>query len=112
MAQLLIDDDAITVSLSTTEKVQAVHGDVAVPRSALVAARVVQDGMAEVHGIRAPGTSLPGVVMVGTWRQTGRTTFVACHGARPAVVVDLKDARFDRLVVTVDDPDQALAALT
>jgi hypothetical protein len=76
------------------------------------AARVVQDGMAEVQGIRSPGTSLPGLVMVGTWRQTGRTTFAVCHGRRPAVLVDLKNAPFDRLVVTVDDPEQALAALT
>jgi hypothetical protein len=112
MAKLLIDDDAITVSLSTTEKMEGVRGNVTVPRSAVVAARVVQDGMAEVQGIRSPGTSLPGLVMVGTWRQTGRTTFAVCHGRRPAVLVDLKNAPFDRLVVTVDDPEQALAALT
>ena len=111
MAQLLIDADTVTVSLSRAEKVQAVHGDVTVPRSAIVGARVVQDGMTEVHGIRAPGTSLPGVVLVGTWRQAGRTTFAVCHGTKPALVVDLKDAPFDRLVVTVDDPERAVADL-
>jgi hypothetical protein len=112
MAQLLVDAEAITVALSPAEKVEAAHGNVTVPRSAMVGARVVQDGMAELQGIRAPGTSLPGLVMVGTWRGAGRTTFAVCHGKQPAVLVELKDARFDRLVVTVDDPEATLAALT
>jgi hypothetical protein len=29
-------------------------------------ARVVPDGVDEIHGLRTPGTGLPGVIMVGT----------------------------------------------
>jgi hypothetical protein len=66
MAKLIIDDREITVSLSAVEKVEALHGDVVVPRSAVAQVRTVPDGMVEVHGLRAPGTGFPGVIKVGS----------------------------------------------
>ena len=88
MADLVINDSSVTVVLSAAERIESVHGDVSVPRSSVVGARQVPDGLAEVHGIRARGTTFPGVVMVGSWRESGSVTFAACHGHRPAVVVD------------------------
>jgi hypothetical protein len=110
MASLLVEGDVVTVSLSVAEKVEALHGDVSVPRAAVLGARVVPDGMEEVHGLK--GAGLPGAVMVGTWRDGESVTFAVCHGRQPAVVVDLADQVFDRIVVTVEDPEAAVAALT
>jgi hypothetical protein len=112
MAQLLVDDDVVTVSLSGIEKAEALHGDVSVPRAAVVSARAVPDGMAEVHGLRMPGTGLPGVIMVGTWREAERVTFAVCHGRGPAVVLELTGQRYDRIVVTVENPEEVVASLT
>jgi hypothetical protein len=111
MAKLLVTDDAVTVSLSVIEKAEALHGDVSVPRTAVVSARVVPDGLDEVHGLRMPGTGLPGVIMVGTWRDKQGVTFAVCHGRRPAVVLELTGQHYDRLVVTVENPDDVAAAL-
>ncbi len=111
MANLLVSDDVVTVSLSVAEKLEAVHGDVSVPRAAVLRARVVPDGMEEVHGLKMPGTGLPGVIMVGTWRDGETVTFAVCHGRQPAVVVDLADQVYDRLVVTVEDPEATVTAL-
>jgi hypothetical protein len=110
VANLLIDDHAVTVSLTMIEKVEALHGDLVVPRAAVVRVRVVPDGMEEVHGLRMPGTGFPGVIMVGTWRDDG-VTFAVCHGRRPAVVLDLAGQPYDRIVVTVENPDDAVASL-
>jgi hypothetical protein len=112
MARLLVNDDVVTVSLSAIEKAEAAHGDVSVPRAAVVSARIVPDGMDEVHGLRMPGTGLPGVIMVGSWRDKERVTFAVCHGRRPAVVLDLTGQRYDRIVVTVENPDEIVASLT
>ena len=111
MAKLLINDDTVTVSLSATEKAEALHGDVSVPRSAVVSARVVPDGLAEVHGLRMPGTALPGVIMVGNWRDKQGVTFAVCHGRRPAVVLELTGQHYDRRVVTVENPGEVATAL-
>ena len=111
MAKLLVTDGTVTVSLSLVEKAEAVHG-VSVPRAAVVSARMVPDGMDEVHGLRMPGTGLPGVIMVGTWRDGEKVTFAVCHGRRAAVVLELTGQHYDRIVVTVDNPDEVVASLT
>jgi hypothetical protein len=112
MANLLVDDDEVTVSLSAAEKLEALHGDVRVPRSAVLQVRVVPDGMDEVHGLKIPGTGLRGVIMVGTWRSGQSVTFSVCHGNRPAVVLELTGQPYDRIVVTVDNPEDALASFS
>ncbi|HEY7859612.1 MAG TPA: hypothetical protein VIC82_14030 [Candidatus Nanopelagicales bacterium] len=111
MAQILLAADTLSVSMTDVEKLEALHGDVVVARSSVTKARVASDGMAELHGIRAPGTGLPGVIAVGTWRDQGSKTFAVCHGRRPAVVIELKGEAYDRLVVTLDDAEQIVAAL-
>jgi hypothetical protein len=111
MAELFVNDDVVTVSLSAAERAEALHGDVSFPRAAVVSARIVPDGMDEVHGLRFPGTGLPGVIMVGTWRDKKRVTFAVCHGRRPAVVVELTGQRYDRIVITVEHPDEAVVLL-
>lgn len=111
MANFLIHDDVVTISLSLAEKVESIHGDVTIPRSAITSVREVPDGLQEVHGLRMPGTGLPGVILVGTFREPNRTTFAVCHGQRPAVVLELTGQPYDRLVVTLDNPNDALSAL-
>jgi hypothetical protein len=111
MANLIIDDRTVVVSLSAAEKVEALRGDLTVPRSTVTKTRIVPDGMAEVHGVRTRGTCVPGVIMVGAWRSKTGATFAACHGRGPAMVIDLDGAQFDRLVVTVADPEHVQRSL-
>jgi hypothetical protein len=111
MANLLIDERSVTVSLSALEKLEALHGNVTVARSAVERVRIVPDGMAEVHGTRRPGTTWPGVIMVGTWRGRDGVTFAVCHGRGPAVVLQLTGQRYSRIVVTTDDPEAVVANL-
>ena len=54
----------------------------------------------ELHGLRAPGTGLPGVVYLGTWRTWERKTFVAAYRHDPGYVIDLEGHDFDRLIVS------------
>jgi hypothetical protein len=112
VARLLIDDRAVIVSLSVVEKLEAFHRNVTVPRTAVMAARGVPDGLAELRllglGI---GTGLPGIMMVGTIRNSGGVTFAVCRGRRPAVVLDLAGYSYDRIIVTVDNPDDIVSRL-
>jgi hypothetical protein len=112
MANLEITDDTVTVVMSTAEKAEALHRDLSVPRSSVTGVRVVPDGMAEVHGLKMPGTYFPGVIMVGTWMARDGVTFTVCHGHGPAVVLDLTGQHYDRIVVTVDNPDEAVRSLS
>jgi hypothetical protein len=110
VARLLIDQRRVTVCLSAMEKLEAMHLNVTVPRTSVMAAREVPDGLAELRGM-ATGTGLPGVMVVGTVRHGTGLTFAVCRGRGPAVVLDLVGAAYDRIVVTVEDPGEILSRL-
>ena len=112
VANLVINDDMVTVAMSAAEKAEALHRDLTFPRSAVTGVRAVGDGMAEVHGLRMPGAYFPDVIMVGTWRSGAGNTFAVCHGHGPAVVIDLTGQHYDRIVMTVDDPQEAVTSLS
>ena len=110
MANLTVDGDTLTLHLSWLEKLGAFHGDVRLSRSSVSAVRITDQPRGELRGIRAPGTGIPGVISLGTRRAAGVRDFAAVYRNRPAVVIDLDGAGFNRLVVSVDDP-AAVAAL-
>ena len=110
VASLTVDGDTVRLHLSWLEKLGAFRGEVRLPRSSVSAVRITDHPWAELRGIRAPGTGIPGVISLGTRRAAGVRDFAAVYRNRPAVVIDLDGAEFNRLVVSVDDP-AAVAAL-
>jgi len=60
------------------------------------------------HGIRMPGTNVPGVITAGTFYQDGKRVFWDVHSPEKTIVIDLHDERYNELVVEVDDPEEAV----
>jgi hypothetical protein len=112
VANLVINDDTVTVQMSVAEKAEALHRNLTVPRSAIAGVRVVSDGMSEVHGLKMPGSGIPGVIMVGTWISREGKTFVVCHGSGRAIVIELTGQDYDRIVMTVDNPEDLMTRLS
>ncbi|MEA2185030.1 MAG: hypothetical protein QOK16_41 [Solirubrobacteraceae bacterium] len=111
MATLTPDDDSLLLRLSTLEKLGALHGDVRVALSAVQAIDAVQHPFRELRGIRAPGTGLPGQIALGTWRYRGGKDFVAIYRGKPGLIVRVRGAPFQRLLVSADEPDAVAACL-
>jgi hypothetical protein len=61
--------------------------------------RVSDTPWSELRGIRWPRTGLPGIISLCTRRGPGVRDFAAVYGRRPALVMDLASASFDRLVI-------------
>jgi hypothetical protein len=112
VAKLVINDDTVTVQMSLAEKAEALHRDLTVPRSAITGVRVVSDGISEVHGLKMPGSGIPGVIMVGTWISRDGNTFAVCHGSGRAIVIDLTGQNYDRIVMTADNPEELMSQLS
>lgn len=108
MATLEIDDTTLTVQLTRGEKIAGLLGDVTVPRSAVSGVSVVENGLKGLRGMRAPGTGMPGVAAIGTWRGKGRKEYVVAR-RRPALRIELTGQPYAALVL--DLPQQDLAAL-
>ena len=113
MARLALEGDRIVLHLSRLERIGGmVGGDIAAPLDAVTAVRVASDPSRELRGMRAPGTGWPGVIALGHRRGNGVHDFAAVYHNRPAVVVELDGQRFDRLVVSCDDPEAVAAAIS
>jgi hypothetical protein len=112
MASLMVEGDRLFLRLRPLERLESFHGDIAVPLSAVRSVRVTEDVWAELRGIRAPGTGLPGVIAVGTRRGSFGKDFAVVHGRGRGVVVETDDFPFCRLIVTVPDPDAVAAEVS
>jgi len=111
MARLLIADDTVTIDMSRGERFEAAHGDQAFPRSAITGARAVPDCIAEVHGLKWAGTELPGI-RVGSFHDADHVTFAVCRGHNPGIVIDLADSKYDKVILTVENPEDIAARLS
>lgn len=112
MARLIIDSSDLVVKLSWLEKLGAVHGNVRVPLRAVRSAMVEPRPWDLVRGFRLAGTGLRGVAVLGTRYFGGGRDFVAVTNGRPAVRVELsEDARYARLLVSVNDAESTVAAI-
>jgi hypothetical protein len=112
MAELRAAGDHLVLHLTAAEHLEGVHGDIVVPMSSISTMRASDDVWSELRGIRAPGTGIPGIIAVGTRRGSFGKDFAVVHGKGPGVVIELRDEEFDRLVLTVADPEAAMAELT
>ena len=63
------------------------------------------------HGIRMPGTSIPGVITAGTFYQHGNRVFWDVHHPENTVVIQLHDERYNELIVEVADPQAAVEVI-
>lgn len=61
--------------------------------------------------VRAPGTSIPGIIRAGTYRWRGDREFWCIHFSGQAVVFELEGQRYSRIVVDVRDPEAVVARL-
>jgi hypothetical protein len=109
MATLGMDGSDLVVRLSAMEKIGALRGNIRVPLACVRAVRVSDTPWSELRGIRWPGTGLPGVISLCTRRGPGVHDFAAVYGRRPALVIELTGASFDRLVISCADAGETAA---
>ncbi len=64
------------------------------------------------RGLRMPGTHIPGVIVAGTYYRDKRREFWDVGRIENAIVVDLENEKFDRLVIETADPLETVALLT
>jgi hypothetical protein len=113
MAEIQVTDGQVTVHLSVAEKIGALHGDLHFPESAVRAVRVVDKPFYEIEGIRSPGTGLPGVIALGTYRARGRRDFVAVYRGERGIVIeiDADNTKYRRVILSAKDPGRIRSML-
>ncbi len=103
MAKLRVEGTDLVLSLTTTEKIAGLHGDLRVPLRQVTSIETLPDALAAVRGVRAPGLAIPGRTKIGTWRGRGARRFVVARRGEPGLRIRLKGARYDELLVATPD---------
>jgi hypothetical protein len=113
MADVTIKDGQLRVELEGMHKVWALKNTISVPVSHIVSASAGPIAEADSpRGIRAPGTHLPGVFAAGTWHHKGEKVFWDVRDPGKAVVVELRDESYSRLVLEVENPQATVDLIT
>jgi hypothetical protein len=106
MAELQVEGDELVLHLSRLEKLEAVHGDLRVPLSAVRGVDVIENAHEPAdHGFKT-GERVPGVSEVATVRTGGKRIFAAVHNDTPrGLRVLLEDVSYDEWIVGCTDPE-------
>ena len=102
MAKVLEEENNFKLSLSFWEKIGGLHKDLVVPKETLIKKTVHQNPWSKevLRGVRAPGTGIPYVVLLGTMRFKGGKDFTAIYKRRPVSVYEFKSGEFKRWIVS------------
>ena len=113
MAHLLKDGDELLLNLSFWEKLGALHSSPRARVTDLLNVEFVDQlwGSSLLRGMRAPGTALPYVVLLGTLRGVGYKDFVAMKGRGPGCILTFSKGPFERWIFTLKQPQSQLMGL-
>ena len=112
MASLSVHPDRLEIHLSRAEKTLSRRRDnIVVQRENIRSVIITEDPWIWLRGIRAPGSIVPGVVAAGTWSFHGGKDFIAIKRQRMAVVIDLADEEFARVILTSQFAPDLIASL-
>jgi hypothetical protein len=105
MVDLSFSEGKLVLHVKGADKLWALKSSLEIPLEHVVAVRAdptVARGW--WHGLRLPGTNIPGVITAGTFYQDGKRVFWDVHNPDKTVVIELKDERYNTLIVEVADP--------
>lgn len=112
MVALSIEDGVATFEVEGADKLWALKSRLEIPLAHIRGARVDREiAHGWWHGLRAPGTSVPGIITAGTFYQHGMRVFWDVHDPANVIVVELADERYDELVIEVADPELTVATI-
>jgi hypothetical protein len=105
MVRVSIDGNRAHFEVEAWDKLWALKSHLEIPLSHITSARVdPEPARGWWHGLRMPGTQIPGVLTAGTFYQGDGAVFYDVHDPERTVVIELAHEHYRRLVIEVEDP--------
>lgn len=108
-ARVTVDGGNLVVEMEGLDKLWALRSQLVIPLDNVRGATADPGIAREPAGIKAPGSRIPGVITAGTFYVDGERVFWDVHDPANAVVIELADERYSRLVIEVADPRSTVA---
>jgi len=112
MAQIEVTPDQVIIRLQGADKLMALKSELAIPLAHITGAEPAEAEAREWwHRVRLGAVHVPGVISAGTFHHHGQRLFWDVHHPERAIALALRDDRYSRIVVEVDDPATTVAAI-
>ena len=109
MVDLSISEGNLVLHVRGADKLWAFKSSLEIPLVHIAEIRTDPDvAHSWWPGLRMPGTNIPGVLTAGTFYQDGKRVFWDVHNPDKTVVIELKDERYNELIVEVAVPQAAV----
>lgn len=109
MVDLSIQEGKLMLHVRGADRLWAFKSSLEIPLVHIAAVRADPEvARGWYHGMRMPGTNVPGVITAGTFYQDGKRIFWDVHHPEKTIVIDLHDERYNQLIVEVEDPEVAV----
>ena len=105
MVDLFISSGTLELHVKEADKLRALKSSLEIPLHHIAGIRADPSiARGWWHGWKMGGTSIPGVITAGTFCQDGKRVFWDVYDPENTIVIELRDERFDALVIEVADP--------
>ncbi len=91
MVTLLLDSAQLEIVLTPWERALSFRSaSLRIDRPRISKVQLTDDPWTWLRGVPSPGTYVPGLLAMGTWKSAGSTDFVVVRRRRAAVVIDVE----------------------
>jgi hypothetical protein len=112
MVDVSIRQDRVHFEVERWDKLWALKSQLEIPLAHIQDVRAdPEPARGWWHGLRLPGTQIPGILTAGSFYQDGAFVFYDVHDPERTVVIDLDHEHYKRLVIEVTDPADVVARL-
>lgn len=112
MVQISIEGDRVRFDVIGWDKLWALKSQLEFPLAHVRDVRIdAEPARGWWHGLRMPGTQIPGLLTAGTFYQSDGVVFYDVHDPERTIVLELDHEHYKRLVVEVEDPAAVVAML-
>ncbi len=111
MVEISFNQDKLIINVKGITKIFSLRSELTVNIKNVISVKATLGAMKMPKGLRAPGTAIPGIFYAGTFYDGGDIVFWDVRHADKAIVIELKNEDFKRLVVEVENPSDTVAMI-
>ena len=113
MSEVELTEDTLLIHVRVRDRLWALRSRLEIPLPHVLGAEIDPEGALPSwwKSLRPAGTQIPGVLAAGTFYQDRQRVFWDVHHPEKTIIIWLRDERYQRLVIEVDDPHATAAAI-
>jgi hypothetical protein len=112
MVTVTVDGDRVHLEVKGLDKLWALTSRLELPLAHITSVRQdPEPARGWWHGVKLPGTNIPGLLTAGTFYQSCGAVFYNVHDPDQTIVLELDHEHYTRLVIEVEDPAATVAFL-